>query len=70
MERHWESVWAVIKPGTQGRFYVCGEAGKMAKDVHRMLHSVVQRATGCSKGEAEATVKALSDSGRYLKDVW
>ena len=28
------------------------------------------QATGCTGNQAEALVKSLSDSGRYLKDVW
>ena len=28
------------------------------------------QATGCTGNQAEALVKGLSDSGRYLKDVW
>lgn len=28
------------------------------------------QATGCTGNQAEAMVKSLSDSGRYLKDVW
>lgn len=38
-------------------------------DLSRGVGAVVQ-ATGCSDQAAEAEVKRLSDSGRYLKDVW
>lgn len=42
----------------------------MAKDVHRALHAIAAAATGCSPAQAEELVRRLSDSGRYLKDVW
>lgn len=28
------------------------------------------QATGCSDSKAEEMIRKLSDSGRYLKDVW
>ncbi len=46
--------------------YVCGEAKNMAKDVHRTL---LKLAVNEPEG-AEAFVAALSNSGRYQKDVW
>ena len=49
---------------------MCGDAKNMAKDVHRALHAIAVAATGCSAAQAEDLVKRLSDSGRYLKDVW
>lgn len=54
----------------KGYFYVCGEAGRMAKDVHRILHDIIITVKQCSKPEAESYVKALNDQGRYQKDVW
>lgn len=70
MQRQGAEVWALLQPGANGVLYVCGDAKAMAKDVHRTLHDIIIKQTGCSGNEAEARVKALSDSGRYLKDVW
>lgn len=70
IEAHATEVWDLLCAARGGVLYVCGDAKNMAKDVHRTLHDVVQKATGCDDAAAEAAVKGLSESGRYLKDVW
>lgn len=63
-------MYSLLFGETRGFMYVCGEAARMAKDVHRTLHEIVVSVKGCSKMEAESCVKALGDQGRYQKDVW
>ncbi len=50
--------------------YVCGDASRMAKDVDKALHDVVQTAGGRSSDEAAAYVRKLAQDKRYLRDVY
>jgi NADPH-ferrihemoprotein reductase len=62
-------VWELLrKPGAC--LYVCGDAKAMAKDVHRALLDLVSAHGGMGAAGAEAWVKAFTDSGRYMRDVW
>ncbi|PZP51061.1 MAG: sulfite reductase [NADPH] flavoprotein alpha-component, partial [Azospira oryzae] len=51
-------------------FYVCGDASRMAPDVHEALIEVVRREGGRSRDDAVAYVKALQAAGRYQRDVY
>ncbi|MBI1390795.1 MAG: sulfite reductase subunit alpha [bacterium] len=51
-------------------FYVCGDAQRMAKDVHEALHRVIQTAGGFSEDAAAEYVQRLQAEKRYQRDVY
>ena len=51
-------------------FYVCGDASRMAKDVHEALISIAEKEGGKSREDAEAWVKQLKADKQYLRDVY
>jgi sulfite reductase (NADPH) flavoprotein alpha-component len=51
-------------------FYVCGDASRMAHDVHEALLRIVSGQGGLSRERAEEYLKQLADSGRYQRDVY
>lgn len=51
-------------------FYVCGDAERMAKDVHRTLIEIVAGEGGLSEEEAVAYVDQLKKDKRYQRDVY
>ncbi|DBA86516.1 TPA: hypothetical protein ACH3X2_005492 [Trebouxia sp. C0005] len=53
-----------------GHVYVCGDAKRMAKDVHAALLDMLQSTSGLSSRDAEEKMKDLVNSSRYQRDVW
>lgn len=51
-------------------FYVCGDANRMAHDVHEALISVVEFQAGITREAAEAYVENLKKTKRYQRDVY
>jgi sulfite reductase (NADPH) flavoprotein alpha-component len=51
-------------------FYVCGDASRMASDVHDALVSVYQMHGGFGREAAEAEIEALKKAKRYQRDVY
>ncbi|RUS19436.1 cytochrome P450 [Endogone sp. FLAS-F59071] len=54
----------------KGSFYVCGNAGKMAKDVKKTLTLIIQQMGGKTLDLAEQYMQFIAESGRYNEDVW
>lgn len=53
-----------------GHVYVCGDAKRMAKDVHAALLELLQAHSGLSSKDADHKLKELTNSSRYQRDVW
>eukprot|EP01006_Ploeotia_vitrea_P060226 TRINITY_DN75529_c0_g1_i1.p1 TRINITY_DN75529_c0_g1~~TRINITY_DN75529_c0_g1_i1.p1 ORF type:complete len:640 (+),score=102.17 TRINITY_DN75529_c0_g1_i1:41-1960(+) len=67
-----QQVFEILGPN-KGRFYICGDAKHMAKDVDKMLTQIVQECGGdqyASQKAAEQFITRMENSDRYLKDVW
>lgn len=50
--------------------YVCGDANRMAKDVHKALVAIVAEHGARSSEDAEAWLSQLIQQGRYARDVY
>lgn len=50
--------------------YVCGDANRMAKDVHKALVATVSEHGSRSTEDAEAWLNQLIQQGRYARDVY
>ena len=51
-------------------FYVCGDASRMAADVDKALHTLIEQHGGKSSDEAESYVQAMKEAKRYRRDVY
>jgi sulfite reductase (NADPH) flavoprotein alpha-component len=63
-----KDLYAWLEDGAH--FYVCGDAARMATDVHETLISIVQNQSGKSREAAEAYVEDLKKTKRYQRDVY
>ncbi len=63
-----KQLYAWLQDGAH--FYVCGDASRMAHDVHEALISVVESQGGLAREVAEAYVEDLKKSKRYQRDVY
>lgn len=61
-------LWAWLQDGAH--LYVCGDADRMAPDVHQALLDVAAVHGGKSRDDAEAWLRALAAEGRYARDVY
>lgn len=61
-------VWQWLEQGAY--FYVCGDMHKMAKDVEKVLLSIIQQQGKYSLDEAKQYFKDLKVQQRYQRDVY
>lgn len=60
--------WVWLEQGAI--FYVCGDASRMANDVDKALHTIIEKEGRKSPEEAAAYVQAMKDAKRYRRDVY
>ncbi|MFV0488678.1 MAG: assimilatory sulfite reductase (NADPH) flavoprotein subunit [Vibrio fluvialis] len=63
-----EQVWQWLQDGAY--VYICGDATRMAKDVHEALIVVAQQQGGLSREKAEEYFNELRKAKRYQRDVY
>ena len=63
-----EEVYAWLERGAH--LYICGDANKMAKDVHDALIEIIAEQGKLSSEQAEQYLKDLRSNKRYQKDVY
>lgn len=60
--------WSWLQDGAS--VYVCGDASRMAKDVHAAIQTIVARQGGMNAEEAGEYVQTLKEQHRYHRDVY
>jgi len=63
-----EAVFAWLERGAH--LYICGDANRMAKDVHQTLIEIISEQGKLSSEQAEQYLKDLRSNKRYQKDVY
>ena len=61
-------LWSWLEAGAH--VYICGDASRMAKDVHAALLQIIQTAGARSPEDAAKYLETLQTSKRYLRDVY
>lgn len=68
MRENARPLWQWLEEGAS--VYVCGDASRMAKDVHSTLCAIVKEQGAMSPEAAEDYVAALKENHRYHRDVY
>lgn len=68
LREHGKDVYTWLEEGAH--FYVCGDASRMAHDVHETLVSIVETHGKKSRENAEKYLEDLKKSKRYQRDVY
>jgi len=63
-----EEFWKWLEEGAI--FYVCGDASRMAHDVDKALHEIIEKAGGKTPEAAAEYVEQLKKDKRYRRDVY
>lgn len=68
MQEQAAELYAWLKEGAY--LYVCGDASRMAKDVHEALRRIGMQQGGLSEEDASAWLDQMARDGRYARDVY
>lgn len=68
IEKEGQTFFAWLERGAA--IYICGDASRMAADVDRAIHRVVETHGGFDEAAAKAYVDKLKADHRYQRDVY
>jgi sulfite reductase (NADPH) flavoprotein alpha-component len=68
MKENAADIWAWLQEGAE--IFVCGDKERMAADVDRELHNIVETAGGRTPEQAKEYVEELKKTKRYKRDVY
>jgi sulfite reductase (NADPH) flavoprotein alpha-component len=68
LKEHAKDVFEWLERGAH--LYICGDANRMAKDVHNTLLTIIAEQGGLSEEQAQYYLKSLRSAKRYQKDVY
>jgi sulfite reductase (NADPH) flavoprotein alpha-component len=68
MREQARDLWAWLEDGAE--FFVCGDKERMAADVDRELHAIVETIGGRTPEQAHEYVEQLRQTKRYKRDVY
>jgi sulfite reductase (NADPH) flavoprotein alpha-component len=68
MHEHARDLWKWLEDGAE--FFVCGDKERMAADVDRELHAIVETEGGRTPDQAKEYVEAMRKTKRYKRDVY
>ncbi|QNG20727.1 molybdopterin-dependent oxidoreductase [Rhodococcus triatomae] len=68
IREHGARVWGWLQDGAH--LYVCGDASRMAKDVHDTLEAVVRTHGRMDEDDARQYLKQMAADKRYVRDVY
>ena len=68
MYRHAQGMWQWLEAGAY--VYVCGDAKRMAKDVHSTLLRIISEQGRMSQQDAEEYMKRFKSAKRYRRDIY
>ncbi|KAH3686801.1 hypothetical protein WICPIJ_002223 [Wickerhamomyces pijperi] len=63
-----EEVFALLEKGAF--IYICGDAARMARDVHETFAEILAEGKGISKDQALDILKQFKTLNKYQEDVW
>jgi NADPH-dependent sulfite reductase flavoprotein alpha-component len=68
MREHGAQLWDWLENGAH--LYVCGDANRMAKDVHRALRDIVAHHGAMAGRDGDGYLRKLAADNRYVRDVY
>jgi sulfite reductase (NADPH) flavoprotein alpha-component len=68
MREQARDIWAWLEEGAE--FFVCGDKERMAADVDRELHAIVETQGGRTPDQAKEYVETMRKAKRYKRDVY